>query len=249
MLIFRRIFNFEQAKVEQLEKRLNLRYALGPDFPLQATLHNAGRDHSIKLVDISSNGIGVLVAPGSGLLAGHHLRVDLVLGAHRLAIEARIAHVHDRENEVYLGLGLVFGDFEVQKSYMQLMQPVVIGQSLQLMPAERVIQDESQFTKQVYFGEPDSLLTVRAVKTPGLPLHSFDFRMYDYFCRGVMQKGAKEAYPLESRDADGTRKGEPIFETSGGLHDEIHQLFRWVVPNLTSTIPDNVREFLRKFAG
>jgi len=248
MLIFRRIFNFEQEKVEQLEKRLNLRYPLGPTFPLQATLHNAGRDHSAKLLDISSNGIGVLVAPGTGLLAGHHLRVDLVLGAHRLAIDARIAHVHARENEVYLGLGLVFGDFEVQKSYMQLMQPVVIGQSLQLMPLDRVIQNEPKFTKQVFSGEPDSLLTVRAAKTPGLPLHSFDFRMNDYYCRGVLQKGQADVYELESIDPDGDKKTNPVFETSGGLHDEIRQLFRWVVPNLSSTIPDNVREFLRKFA-
>lgn len=249
MLIFRRIFNFEKAKVEQLERRLNQRYALGPAFPLQATLHNAGRDHSTKILDISSNGVGALVAPGTALAAGHHLRADLQLGPHRLEIEARIAHLHPRENEVYLGLGLIFGEFELQKTYLQLMQPVVIGQSLKPMSPDLIIQDEPMFTKQVFIGEPDSLLTVRAEQTPGQPLHSFDFRMHDYYCRGVMQKGQAEAYALESIDPYGAKLTNPVFETSGGLHDEIHQLFRWVVPNLTSTIPDNVREFLRKFAG
>lgn len=249
MLIFRRIFNFEQDKVEQLEKRLNLRYALGADFPLQATLQYSGRDYFPKIIDISSNGVGVLVPPGTALAAGYHLRLALQLGPHRLEIEARIAHLNVRENGIYLGLGLVFGDFEVQKSFMQLMQPVVIGQSLQPMPAQRVIQDEPQFTKQAFFGEPDSLLTVRTEKTSGHPLHSFDFRMYDYFCRGVMQKGAADAYPLESMDPYGAKLANPVFETSGGLHDEIHQLFRWVVPNLTNAIPDDVREFLKKFAG
>jgi len=249
MLIFRRIFNFEQAKVEQLEKRLNLRYTLGPDFPLQATLHYAGRDYFPKVIDISSNGFGVLVAPGTTLAAGYHLRLTLVLGPHRLEIDARIAHLNVRDDGIYLGLGLVFGDFEAQKSFMQLMQPVVIGHSLQLMPPERVIQNEPMFTKQVFSGEPDSLLTVRAEKTLGHPLHSFDFRMHDYYCRGVLQKGRAEAYPLESMDPHGVKLANPVFETSGGLHDEIHQLFRWVVPNLSNSIPDNVREFLRKFAG
>ncbi len=249
MLIFRRIFNFEQDKVEQLEKRLNLRYALGPDFPLQATLQYSGRDYFPKLIDISSNGVGVLVPPGTALAAGYHLRLVLGLGPHRLEIDARIAHLNVRDNGIYLGLGLVFVDFEVQKSFMQLMQPVVIGQSLQLMPAQRVIQNEPMFIKHAYFGEPDSLLTVRAEKTPGQPLHSFDFRMYDYYCQGVMQKGQTNAYPLESMDPYGAKQTNPVFETSGGLNDEIHQLFRWVVPNLSSAIPDNVREFLRKFAA
>lgn len=248
MLIFRRIFNFEQAKVEQLEKRLNQRYAPGPSFPLQAILHVAGRDISTKIVDISSNGVGVLVAPGTALAAGHHLRLSLMLEKHRLEIEARIAHLKPRENGIYLGLGLLFGEFELQKTYLQLMQPVAIGQSLQPMAADRVIQDEPELTKQIYIGEPDSLLTVRAENKPDLPLHSFDFRMHDYFCRGILQKGKPEAYPLESIDPYGAKLANPVFETSGGLHDEIQQLFRWVVPNLTTTIPGNVREFLRKFA-
>ena len=249
MLIFRRIFNFEKAKVEQLEKRLNQRYAIGPAFPLEATLHYAGRDYSVKILDVSSNGVGVLVAPGTALAAGHNIRVDLVLGQHQLEIEARIAHLKPRENGIYLGLGLIFGEFELQKTYLQLLQPVVIGQSLKPMVPELVMQDEPLFVKQIFIGEPDSLLTVRAEQTAGQPLQSFDFRMHDYFCRGVLQKGQAEAYALESIDPYGAKLANPVFETSGGLHDEIHQLFRWVVPNLTSTIPDKVQDFLRKFAG
>ena len=56
MSIFRRIFNFEKAKVEQLEKRLNQRYAIGGAFPLHATIRHAGRDYSTRIIDMSSNG-------------------------------------------------------------------------------------------------------------------------------------------------------------------------------------------------
>ncbi len=249
MLIFRRIFNFEKAKVEQLEKRLNLRYVPGPAFPLQATLRHAGRDYSTKIQDVSSNGVGLLVARDTALSAGHHLRLDLKLGPHRLEIEARIAHVQPGEDGLYVGLGLVFGEFILQKAYLQLLQPVVIGQSLQPMPAERVVQDEPKFIKQVYVGEPDSLLTVRLDRQPGHPPHSFEFLLPDSFCRGSMEVGTNAAYALESMEANGLKQAKSVFETSGGLHDEIHQLFRWVLPNLSPAVPDDVRAFLQRFAG
>ncbi len=249
MLIFRRIFNFEKAKVEQLEKRLNQRYSTGPAFPLRATVRHAGRDYSTKIQDISSNGVGVLVGRDTTLSAGHHLRLDLTLAQHRLEIEARIAHLQPREDGVYLGLGLVFGEFQLQKTYLQLLQPVVIGQSLQLMAPDRVIQDEPQFIKQVYVGETDSLLTVRLDQAPGHPMHSFEFRMLDYFCRGGTRKGTADPYALESMDANGLKLSQPVFESSGGTHDEILQLFRWILPNLSPAVPADVRAFLQRFTA
>jgi hypothetical protein len=250
MLIFRRIFNFEKAKVEQLEKRQNQRYAPGREFPLQATVRYAGRDLAATIQDVSSNGVGLLVARDPALAAGLHLRADLALGPHRLEIEARIAHLQPQADGLYLGLGLVFREFELQKTYLQLLQPVVIGQSLQPMAAERVIQDDPNFNKQVYIAEPDSLLTVRKeATTPGSPLHSFEFMMLDSFCRGIIRPGTNAPYALESREAAGGRPGEPVFETSGGLHDEIRQLYRWVLPNLSSAVPADVRLFLQRFAG
>jgi len=247
MLIFRRIFNFEKAKVEQLEKRLNQRYAPGPAFPLQATLRLAGRNCAAKIQDISSTGIGVLVDRDTDLAAGQFVRLDLLLGQHRLEIDARLMHLKPREDGAYLGLGLKFGEFELQKTYLQLMQPVVIGRSLQLMAADRIIQDDPRFFKRVYIGETDSVLTVRSEQVPGNPMDSFEFRMLDYFCRGVMRKGQPEA--LESMDVHGLIGGKPVFESSGGLHDEILQLFRWILPNLSSAVPDDVRAFLQRFAG
>ena len=248
MLIFRRIFNFEKAKVEQLEKRQNQRYEPSRDFPLQAKAYYAGREYAAKILDLSSNGIGLVVARDPALAAGLHLHVELTLGPHKLEIEARIAHLKPREDGLYLGLGLVFNEFELQKTYLQLLQPVVIGQSLKPMAADRVIQDDPRFIKQVFIAEPDSLLTVRMEATPGSPLHSFELMMLDSFCRGVMRQGTTAPYALESREENSASQGKPVFETSGGLHDEIRQLFRWTLPNLSSSVPENVRAFLQRFA-
>lgn len=249
MLIFRRIFNFEKAKVEQLEKRQNQRYAPNRDFPLQAKVYYAGRDYAAIIQDLSSNGIGIVVARDSALAAGFHLHIELTLGQHKLEIESRIAHLKPQEDGMYLGLGLVFSEFELQKSYLQLLQPVVIGQSLKPMAADRVIQDDPRYIKQVFIAEPDSLLTVRMETIPGSPLHSFEFMMLDSFCRGILRQGTAAPYALESREESSANQGKPVFETSGGMHDEIRQLFGWTLPNLSASVPDNVRAFLQRFAG
>lgn len=249
MLLFKRIFKFEKAKVEQLEKRLNQRYVPGPGFPLLATLRYGGRDYSAKILNMSGNGIGVLVKDKPDLPAGHHLRAELQLEQHRLGINARIAHVENRAGGFALGLGFVFEDFESQKSYMQLIQPVVIGQSLQPMAIDRVVQDDPQFFKRIFVGESDSLLTVKLAHSPVDPLHSFEFRMLDYFCRGSLDAGDNQAYALESRDATEEATGQPVFEASGGTHDEIRQLFRWILPNIAEAVPEDFRAFMQRFAG
>lgn len=249
MSIFRRIFNFEKSKVEQLEKRQNQRYVPGRDFPLKASIRYAGQDLVTGIQDVSSNGVGLLVAKDKALAAGVHVRLDLTLGAHRLEIEARIAHAKAQPDGIYLGLGLIFREFEVQKSYLQLLQPVVIGQSLKPMVADTFIQGDPRYAKQAFIAEPDSQLTVWREATPDSPLHRFEFMMHDSFCRGVIRPGTNAPYSLESREAAGARAGEPVFETSGGLHDEIRQLYRWVLPNLSSAVPTDVRQFMQRFAG
>ncbi len=249
MLLFRRIFNFEKAKVVQSEQRLNQRYTPGPSFPLQAVLILAGREWPAKVLNISGNGVGLLVDPVAAPADGQVVQLRLSLDRHRLELAARIAHLKPAEKGLYCGIGLTFTDFNLQKAYLQLLQPITIGQSLMAVPGDRVVQNEPQFIKQVYRGEEGSVLTVWLETTPGTPLHSFEFQMHDYFCRAKMKTGALEAYQLEAADSHTAKLANPVFDTTGGLHDEIRQLFRWIVPNLSRSIPDDVRAVLLGFAA
>lgn len=248
VLLFQRIFNFEKAKVaELLEHRLNHRYTPGAAFPLQARLSTARQEWPAKVLNISGNGVGLLLARDAVVTAGSGIRVQLLIAAHKLELPARLEHVRPHEKGIYCGIGLNFGDFAGQKAYLQLLQPIAIGQSLQPVPAERVIQNEPQFIKQVYRGESDSVLTVWLAMTMGTPLHSFEFRMHDYFCKAVVATGVLEAYGLEASDSHKSKLTNPVFDTSGGLHDEIRQLFKWIVPNLSKDVPDDVRAMLQNF--
>ncbi|MDQ5977937.1 MAG: PilZ protein [Verrucomicrobiota bacterium] len=250
MLLFRRIFNFEKAKVEQLaDLRLNQRYAPGAAFPLQARLIDGTIETGARVENISGNGVGLLLpTPHAGLTEGGSVKVRLLLADFQLTLAARVAQMRAADRGQRCGLSLQFGDFLEQKTFHQLLHPVAIGQSLKAVPPERVVQNEPQFIKQVFRGEEHSALTVWLDKSFGTPLHSFEFETNDYFCRADAKLGLLEAYVRESTDSHKGKLSNPVFDTSGGLNDEIRQLFRWILPNLSREVPDDVRAFLQRFA-
>lgn len=251
MLLFRRIFNFEKAEVVELtDLRLNQRHAPGAAFPLQAWLIDGAAELPAKVENLSGNGVGLAMASAApSLRESRTVRVRLSLADFQLTLSARIAQLRPSTRGQYCGLALHFGDFLEQKAYLQLIQPVAIGQSLKAVPPERVPQNEPQFIKQVFRGEENSALTVWLEKSFGTPLHSFEFETHDYFCRADAKLGVLEAYVREATDSHKGKLSNPVFDTSGGLNDEIRQLFRWILPNLSREVPDDVRAFLQRFTA
>lgn len=250
MLFFKRIFNFKPAKVAQMaDNRLDTRYAPGAAFPLHSYLHLSRYDwRPAKVLNLSGRGIGLLGARESKATEGQDVKVKVVLGKRELVLEGRLAHFEPRPKGVYCGIGFTFTDFLTQKAYLQLLQPIAIGQSLQPVAPDRVVQNEPQFIKQVFRGEGDCVLTVWLTKTPGTPLHSFEFQMHDYFCRADVVSGVLEAYGRTAGESHKGKLSNPVFDTTGGLSDEIRQLFHWILPNLSAAVPDDVRAFLHNFA-
>lgn len=249
MELFRRIFKFEKAKIEQLEQRLNNRYTPGAAFPLQTLLSITGHETRAKILNISGNGLGLIVSQTTRVMANQVARVVLSLAEHRLEFDVVVAHVQPHGDELACGLEFKFADFAQKRNYLQLLQPIAIGQSLRPVPPERVIQNEPQLIKQVYRGESDSVLTVWLQMTMGTPLHSFEFQLHDYFCRATMATGVLEAYALETVDTHTAKMTNPVYDITGELNAEIRQLFRWIVPNLSPAVPDDVRAFLQHFAA
>jgi hypothetical protein len=250
MQLFRRLFNFPQGEVKQIEQRLNHRFTPGPAFPLQAWLLTGGKESPAKIDNLSGNGLGLVVLdPAVPAEIGQEVRVKLVLASYQQTLRGRLAQVRPEGNNRFFGVDLSRAGFLEKKNYLQLLQPVAIGQSLAAVPPERVVQNEPQFIKQVYRGEEQSVLTVWLEKSFGTPLHSFEFEMHDYFCRADAKSGQFEAYVRESTDSHKAKLSNPVFDISGDLQTEIRQLFRWIVPNLARNVPDDVRAFLQRFAN
>jgi hypothetical protein len=125
---------------------------------------------------------------------------------------------------------------------------VAIGQSLEPVPDERVIQNEPRFTKKVFRGDDQAMLTVWYEKASAEPLHRFEFQMHDYFCHVDGKSGVLEAYQREDSGSHKGKLSNPVFDISGSLHAEIRQLFRWILPNLSPHVPADIRAFLQRFA-
>lgn len=247
--LFSRIFNFEKSKVSQMEQRLNNRYVPGATFPLQATLLSAGRAWPAKIRDISGNGIAVLVEPAAKPAAGAPVQVRLEMPGYRQDIPVKVVQARASGGQLQCGLGMQFDDFPSRRAYLQLLQPIAIGQSLQAVAADRVVQNEPQLTKLIFRGEEGSVLTVWLGKATGTPLHSFEFEMQDYFCRAEAASGRLDVYTLESEESHKGKFRTPVRDSSGELEGEIRQLFRWILPNLAASVPGDVRAFLQRFAA
>ena len=249
MSLFKRIFNFEPIAVAKMELRLNTRYTPGAGFPLKAGLVINETEWPAQVLNISGNGLGLQVAPATPLVEGTLVKVHLRFGNHRQLLDAKLVQVRPERRSVYCGLSLKFADFLAQKTYLQLLQPSAIGQSLVPVADELVIQNEPRFTKKVFRGDDQSMLTVWFEKDSATPLHSFEFQMHDYFCHVDGKSGMLEAYQRAATDSHKGKLSNSVFDISGSLHAEIRQLFRWILPNLSAQVPDDIRAFLQRFAA
>lgn len=247
--LFSRIFNFEKTRVSQMEQRLNNRYVPGASFPLQATLLAGEQEWPAKIRDISGNGIALVVETATPPAAGTPVQVRLMLQDYRQDIPAKLVQARTSGGQLQCGLGMQFADFPSRRAYLQLLQPIAIGQSLQAVAADRVIQNEPQLTKLIFRGEEGSVLNVWLGKAAGTPLHSFEFEMQDYFCRAEAAVGRLDVYTLEEADSHKGKFRTPVRESSGELEREIRQLFRWILPNLSASVPGGVRAFLQRFSA
>lgn len=249
MLLFKRIFDFKKEEVRQLEQRMSSRHVPGKAFPLGVRLRYLDGEWPARLVNISAGGLALEIDGAAPDPVGLAANVLLRLESHLLDLRAAVTHSHRSGHDWMCGLSVGQLDFNDRKAYLQLLQPIAIGTSMKPLPDDRVQQNEPQFVKQVFTGESDSVLSVWLAKRFGTPLHSFEFRMSDYFVRADAATRVLEVFLRE--EMDDTSRGRfttPVFDTTGGRNDEIRRLFRWVVLNLPESISGDIREFLREMA-
>ena len=247
VLFFKKIFKFKEEEVAQMvaakDNRLNLRYAPGSSFPLHAYLSLVRYEWKpSKVINISGTGLNLLTAREARWTAGQDLKLKLVLGKYELVLEGRLAHAAVREKGLHCGVALKFADFKEQQSYLQLMQPIFIGRSLEAVPGSDVAQDQPQFIKQVWRGTERSELNVWLAKTFGTPFHRFEFQVHEYFCGADVVSSELE---IGLRPA----ANQPVSAPTPALREEIRQLFRWIPHNLSAAVPDDVRAFMQRFTG
>jgi len=149
---------------------------------------------------------------------------------------------------ISLGLSLNFPDNYTRKAYQQLVAPVIIGTTLEENTI-RVKQDLPGLVKEQYLGEDESELNLWG-DGGGRNTKLFELLIHDYYVRG-----STETPGLKIGWRDGAKIGKRIstpaipVPMSREHQAEVAQLFRYVVQNLTRSLPSDVRRFLELFAA
>lgn len=247
MLFFKRILNFDKKAVAKAELRHAERYVVEPGTPLHAALRLGDHDQTVRLINLSSGGGSVQLDRPEDFRRGESCRLRLELGGHALRLDCSVAHRLTETTRTKVGIEFKFASFEEQKSYLQLLEPVAIGASLKPGNPKLVRQTESGLLTKQYLGPGDTLLTVWR-QFVGQAVHSFEFRMHDYFVRSSSKPKVLEIYTCEEQE-NAQKQGYdvPALRRATDQRAEIRRLFHWVVPHINHSVPDDIREFLAQY--
>lgn len=252
MLFFKRILDVRKSPTISTERRVAARFAVSRRFPLQTVLNISGRDEHGqllkpkagegwdwpgRLVDLSITGARVQVPLTIIVQREDQGRLLLDMQGHKLEIACRIAHVSERREYALFGLELDLRAAGTHAAYSQLLDLVALGASLKLTrPAAR---DRSGYLLEQYTGAPASRLSVWRLRTDK-SIAAFEFQLKDCFVRGVADNDDLECFA-----GSDVTKGRAVAPSQA---EEIRRLYQWVVLNLNSTVPAEVRAFLLKHA-
>lgn len=248
MLFLRRILFF--ASKGTREKRKAKRYPVGQGFPVKAFVGlvaiddhgnpvpspgGKGQDWGGTLVNISAGGVSVAVSRSASAKRGDPCWLKLTLNGYTIEIEGKVAHFRSDAHSALCGIELKFKPGEVQEAYGQLLESVSIGGSFAPFPKSKVKQDHPELHKEKYRGTKGSVLTIWR-RSPSSPPMAFDFTLGDYSLHWDSKSGRHLV-----------RAANEQHSPSAGEKDDIHQLTKLVLANLSDSVPVEVREFLRHF--
>jgi len=252
MLFFKRILGTTDSDAPP-ERRGGNRYTVGARFPMKVILNTTGRDEmgqplkskddagwdwTGRLINLSASGARMQVPSTMHSHQGDPCQLKFEIEGYQLVLPGRIAHISERRDSFIYGLQLDVSSDEHGQAFRQLVDLVALGSTLQ--PAKASTPDETTgYLVEQYVGEEQSRLDVWR-EYAGRTIVAFDFRLKEWCVRGLLDRPTLEYFV----DVNDETQPAPEAQTA-----EIHRLFHWVVPNVSTTVPADVREFLQKFAA
>jgi hypothetical protein len=256
VLLFKRILNFSKEAEEPSDKRKNQRHAVGAAFPFKSVLtligHDGegnpikdekGQDWAGRLANLSGSGASIQLHSAAVGIRGEPCRFKLSLDSYLLEFPGTIAHFRSYPQYTLCGFSFNFPDFETEKAYMQILEPVSIGASLTPVDPKKVKQDTDGLVKEQYAGTGSALLNVWR-QEPDKEIYSFDFRMNDYGVRWSDGMTEVEPYGVAKQNPVAKHTASPFIHLSETQLEEVRWLFCLAVPNIAKAVPQDVRKFM-----
>ena len=262
VLFFKRILNFSKETVVSGDKRQAPRYAAGHPFPFKTVLTLVGHDgegHMIpgndktqdwsgRLTNISATGASIQVHSAAVTARGEPCHFKFTLDSYLLDIPSTVAYFRSFSQYSLCGFSFNFPDFDTQKAYLQILEPVSIGASLTVVDPKEVKQDTAGLHKEEYRGDASSRLTVWR-DAPGGTIHSFDLRMNKYGVRWSAGMNEIDTYGLGEKPPGKKGTRPAVSGLTEEQQEEVRWLFCLAVPNLPKGVPSDVRKFFAQLVA
>ena len=256
MLFFKRILKEPEkvpdpapAAVPPVERRSMKRYVVNPQFPLKAVLSFVGRDdtgapmsHSRHgwnwkghLVDCSEQGARIQMGPVLKVAARDLCDLMLTVEDFELTVPCHIANIRHLADGVLFGLKHDIEDEQTRSAYGQLLEVLALGSTLKLQ-GKTTKPDASGWLVEHYASDRPSRLTIWR-HPANAAVAAFAFQLKDNLVRATY--GGRMEF----------RTGPEARPATAAKALEIQRLFNWVLPNLATAVPEDVREFLKRYAA
>jgi hypothetical protein len=262
MLLFKKILALPKTG-GVLDKRGAKRYPVGAKYALKPKVTLLARDGEGRalpadkiapmdwggqLVNMSQTGISIRLHPAAIAAPGEPCVFKMELGHLLFETSATVAHYRVNAHYATCGVELQFADNHTRRAYLQFMEPVVIGSTLEAVSPLKVRQDLPGLTKEQYEGESESVLGIW--RDSGRNPKLFELLVHGYCLRGSTELPGLKITHREAAKA-GKRGSRPAFPltVAPGLKVELRQLFQLIVPNLGRGVPADVKRFLELFAA
>lgn len=260
MLLFKKILNFSKETVASSDKRKAERYPVGQGFPFKSVLtlighdgegnpipnSDSAQDWAGRLSNISASGASIQMHSAAVGGRGEPCVFKLSLDGYLIEIPSTVAFFRFYPQYALCGFSFNFPDFETQKSYLQILEPVALGASLAQVDPKKIRQDIEGLTKEQYAGDKAARLTVWRDTSGGI--NSFDFRMNDYTVRWAQGMTEIQTGAYDSK-SPGKKDTPSLSGLTPAQQEEVHWLFCLAVPNLAKAVPLDVRKFLAQLVA
>lgn len=257
MLLFKKILNFSKETVISSDKRQAERYTVGQTFPFKSVVTLIGHDGdgnpipnsdksqnwAGRLTNISATGASMQMHSAAVAIRGEPCHFKLSLDSYLIEIPSTVAFFRFYPQYALSGFSFNFPNFETQKAYLQVLEPVSLGASLVEVDPKSIKQEIEGLTKEQYAGDKAARLTVWRDESGAI--NSFDFRMNDYTVRWAQGMTEIQTAAVEVKSS-GKKSLTGLTPTQ---QEEVHWLFCLAVPNLSKAVPLDVRKFLSQLVA
>ena len=255
VLFFKKILKFDKETINLSDKRGSPRYTVGYPFPFKSIVtligHDGegnpipgdqnGQDWSGRLCNLSATGASMQMHSAAIAIRNEPCWFKLSLDGYLLEIPGTVAHFRTYPQYVLCGVNFKFPNMDTQRAFLQMLEPVSIGATLEPVDPKKVKQDTPGLHREQFKNPENALLSVWR-QGPGGDIQSFDFRMNNYGVRWGAGMTELETYGIAEQKKRGT--AAPFARLSDAQQEEVRWLFCLAVPNLPKSIPPDVRKFL-----